>query len=155
MRFKWVGPFQIKTYLENAISNEKVWGDRWPCERDAVYVVSRHAWAGNPAEGAQVLYVGGNTGSSSRFVTRIGDLIADIHGFWGERTGHHSGGQTLWKWCDHHRVHPGDLWLAWARNPCVRCAERHLYETLPRATRDDFSTTGLLNKKSPPRCSQH
>lgn len=104
---------------------------------------------------AEVLYIGSNTGSSSRFVTRVGDLIADMHGFWGGGTGHHSGGQTLWKWCNHNRVHPGDLWLAWAKSSCVRCDERRRYHEFPRATKDDFSTKGLLNKKSPPRCSQH
>lgn len=25
MSFKWVGPFQINTYLENAISKKKIW----------------------------------------------------------------------------------------------------------------------------------
>src|SRR5580700_4006719 len=99
MGFKWVGPFQIKTYLENAIE-DGVWTRRWPCERGGVYLVSECQWEGSPTTDAHVLYVGSNTGESSRFVTRVGDLIADMHGFYGTKTGHHSGGQTLWRWCN-------------------------------------------------------
>ena len=95
MRFKWIGPFQVKDYLANAI-NSGVWDERWPCVRDAVYLVSEHPWRLRPTDSTHVLYVGSNTGRSSRFVTRIGDLIADIHGSYGGGTGHHSGGQTLW-----------------------------------------------------------
>jgi hypothetical protein len=40
--------------------------------------------------------VGGNTGGAARFCTRIGDLVADMHGFFGNETGHHSGGITRW-----------------------------------------------------------
>src|SRR5207302_830702 len=51
-----------------------------------------------------VLYVGGNTGDSDRFITRVGDLIADMLGFWGEQTGHHSGGIRLWEYCHKNRI---------------------------------------------------
>jgi hypothetical protein len=97
------GPFQIQTYLDNAISCELVWLDRSPRERDAVYLVSEREWQAQPDETAHILYVGGNTGTSSGFATRIGDLIAELLGFYGEPTGHHSGGQILWGWCDHQR----------------------------------------------------
>jgi hypothetical protein len=61
-----------------------------------VYIVSRRQWSKTPTDAAEPLYVGGNTGGAARFCTRIGDLVADMHGFFGNETGHHSGGITLW-----------------------------------------------------------
>lgn len=152
MEISWRGPFRIQTYLDNSISNDPVWQERWPRERDAVYIVSEHEWQQHTDPAAHILYVGGTTGSSSRFVTRIGDLLADLFGFYGVETGHHSGGQTLWKWCNHRRVPPATLWLAWGTSTCARCAESFLYRTLPKAARDDFDEQGLRNKIEPPVC---
>ncbi len=148
-----MGPFEIKLYLANTINKE--WDEQWPCESNAVYLVSEHRWEQTPTDKAHVLYIGSNTGTSSRFVTRIGDLIADMYGFYGEKTGHHSGGQTLWQWCNHRQIHPGDLWLAWAKTTCTRCAELHLYTSFSRAQKNDFNEHGLRNKNSPPACKLH
>src|SRR5688572_23416864 len=91
-RLMWTGPYPISDYLENAISDAKEWRRRWPPAGGAVYLVSRYAWTGAPTTEAQPLYVGGNTGGSQRFCTRIGDLVADMFGFFDGDTGHHSGG---------------------------------------------------------------
>lgn len=155
VQIAWTGPFTIQTYLDNAISREPVWGERWPRERDAIYVVSQHEWSGQPDERAHVLYVGGNTGQTSRFVTRIGDLLADMFGFFGEETGHHSGGQTLWRWCNHNNVRPTTLWLGWGTSECSRCSERFMFDTFARAPKDDLEAKGLRNKISPPACPIH
>jgi hypothetical protein len=152
MKITWTGPFQIQTYLENSISRDINW---WPPERDAVYVVSERAWTVAPEESAHILYVGGNTGESNRFVTRIGDLLADLFGFFGGGTGHHSGGQTLWEWCNANGVVPTKLWLGWGTSDCARCAEKLLYETFPKAPKGAFDKQGLRNKISPPACPDH
>jgi hypothetical protein len=156
MRLTWRGPFQIKNYLENAISRDPVWWRRWPPVDNAVYLVSRRSWTESPTTACLPLYVGGTTGESERFRTRVGDLIADLFGFYGGNTGHHSGAQSLYDWCYEKRVHPRDLWLGWARGrgrrSCSRCAEVHLYNTFPRATK---TVPGLLNRRRPPGCTQH
>ena len=138
----WHGPYQIRDLLEMAIDD-----DRDSPEEDAgIYVITRKAWRGEPARDADVLYVGGNTGKSKRFRTRIGDLIADMCGFFGKETGHHSGGQSLWRWCCHERVKPLDLYIGWnTKIHCKRCAEIEVYKNLrPR-----------LNQKRPSRCAEH
>ena len=134
---------------------DHVWRDRWPRERDAVYLVSEHQWTGQPDANAHILYVGGNTGETPRFVTRIGDLIADLFGFYGEATGHHCGGQTLWSWCEHHQFPPAKLWLAWGTSTCAHCAEKFLYDEFAKATKNLFDEKGLRNKISPPTCKAH
>lgn len=157
MQLNWTGPFQIQAYLDNAISTSKVWESRWPPAGNAVYLVSCSAWRRSPSVDCGPLYVGGNTGSSERFCTRIGDLIADAFGFFGSETGHHSGGQSLWYWSNENRVHPGTLYLAWARGrgrtACARCAERYLFDAFPKARQSGGA--GLLNKRTPPRCPKH
>jgi hypothetical protein len=138
----WVGPFQLRGYLEKAVDDHQV----WPPERGGVYVVSSLAWVGQPTKESDVLYVGSNTGESDRFITRIGDLIADMLGFWGNNTGHHSGGTRLWEYCRENRINPLDLFLGWQiERPCVRCGEYDLFSSLiPKLTR-----------KRPGRCGVH
>jgi hypothetical protein len=111
-----------------------------------VYVVSNLTWRGQPTKESDVLYVGSNTGESDRFITRIGDLIADMLGFWGQQTGHHSGGMRLWEYCHKNRINPLDLFLGWqVERPCVRCAEYDIFTAL----------APKLNRKRPARCSAH
>jgi hypothetical protein len=157
MVFRWMGPFRVGDYLDHAVSRDPVWKDRWPPAGNGVYLVSRDTWTGQPTEASCPLYIGGNTGTSTRFCTRIGDLIADLFGFFDGDTGHHSGGQKLWRWCDHHQVPPASLFLAWASAGdaawCARCAEGTLFESFPRATSLDHN--GLLNKVRPPACGAH
>jgi len=138
----WHGPYQIRDYLERAIDDDV---DR-PPERSGVYVITKQAWKGRPQSMSGVLYVGGNTGRSARFRTRIGDLLADMLGFFGESTGHHSGGQSLCNWCKAHRVNPLDLYIGWQSSVrCGRCAEMRLYEALKPE----------LNKNRPSKCAEH
>lgn len=147
---RWTGPFQIRDYLNNTISRRRLWQERWPPEGKAIYLVSDRSWRGTP-KGA--LYVGGCTGQRDRFVARVGDLIADLFGFFGEKQGHHSGARRLWKWCDVRRIHPMELWLAWSQPPCPACAERELFASLPRAEKENYKKSdGLLNRWTPPVC---
>jgi hypothetical protein len=116
---RWVGPFRLRDYLENCMSEDQ----QWPPESNGVYVVSIRGWRGTPKKRAGVLYVGGNTSKSPLFLTRVGSLIADMLGFWW----HHSGGQSLWKHCRDHGLHPLDLYLGWVEGfACPRCAERQV-----------------------------
>lgn len=135
----WVGPFRIETLLSRCIDTSQ----EWPQEDKGVYVVTRVAWVDGPESTDGVLYVGGTLGTSPRFCTRVGDLVADLHGFYGSKTGHHSGGQKLHEWCVKNRVRPGELFLGW-RNyvHCARCAEAHEITRL----------APLLNRNKAPRC---
>ncbi len=138
----WSGPFTIGALLERCLESDRP----WPPESPGVYVVTRRYWEGEPDREAEILYVGGITGKSNRFVTRIGDLIADMYGFFGEDTGHHSGGQKLHRWCVTKQVHPSSLFVAWKTDfPCARCAEYEVWEQLKPQ----------LNAISPPRCKVH
>lgn len=138
----WEGPFQIRDLLENSINEEHP----WPPASGGIYLVSLNAWELEPTRECEPLYVGGNTGKSDRFCTRIGDLVADIFGFFDGGTGHHSGGQSLWKYCRKNGVKPLDLFLGWGVEvSCPRCAEIEAYETL----------SPELNKKRPSRCPDH
>lgn len=147
MTLKWTGPFRVADLLANCLVDDHP----WPPESKAVYLVARRPWKGAPGDQCGPLYFGGTTGASERFCTRIGDLIADMHGFYGRRTGHHSGGQKLWVWCRNHRVVPGELFLGWATAPCSRCAEVEVAESLA----PEWSKRDLLNKNRPPGCASH
>jgi len=94
------------------------------------------------------LYVGGITGKSDRFRARIGDLIADMFGFYGStRTiGHSSGGRSLHGWAMDNAISLPDLHLAWVEDGgCHRCLEVQLHAWLrPK-----------LNHATPSRCTIH
>lgn len=140
----WVGPYRIGDLLDNCLDYD---GQEWPPESNAVYVVSAQPWRCTPSPGCEPLYVGGNTGRGGRFRTRIGDLLADLFGFFGATTGHHSGGIRLHNdYCRPNGVRPADLYLGWLTDPpCAACAERELYERLAPP----------FNAHRPPRCSLH
>lgn len=134
----WVGPFQLRLLLENCMNP----GQPWPPESNGVYVVSMRSWQKAPCKESEVLYVGGNTSTSSLFLTRVGSLIADMLGFWW----HHSGGQSLYKHCEENGIHPLDLYLGWVeRVACGRCAEAEIHRALQP----------LLCKKLPAGCKNH
>jgi hypothetical protein len=138
----WVGPFSARQILERCMDKSI---PRCP-ESGSAYLVSRCAWISEPTLRCQPLYVGGNTGSSSRFYTRIGDLLADLFGFFTDETGHHSGGQSLHRWCRENHVDPLRLYLAWVRRcTCHHCLEIDLVRELSPA----------LNRKAPARCPNH
>lgn len=151
-RFIWTGPFKIRCLLENCLERDQP----WPPPSEAVYVVSRVKWRTAPGRNCRPLYIGSNTGKSERFCTRIGDLIADMYGLWDGDTGHHSGGQTLYEWCEQNVIHPGDLFIGWGtRKPwCGCCAEIEVVESL-LGKWSNRKSVGLLNKKRPPTCRVH
>ena len=138
----WIGPVTIRDLLDQAANVDAI----RPPESNSAYVLSLKKWAGRPSTNAGVLYVGSNTGRSKRFRTRIGDLIADLFGFYGSETGHHSGGQSLHRFCLENRVSPSGLYIGWlAEADCVRCTETALFRDLqPR-----------LNKVNPSSCNVH
>ena len=134
---KWIGPFKIDSLLDNCLDE---WHP-WPPEANAVYLVSQKAWKTRPTGDCIPLYVGSNTGRSPRFRTRVGDLIADMFGFFA----HSSGGQSLYNHCKQERINPKQLYIGWAGCSCMRCAENLLYDYLEPK----------LNKVRPSRCLDH
>ena len=135
----WEQPFQVRDLLKNCLDDAQP----WPPVNNGVYVVSQDSWRGFPKRKARILYVGGNTGKSPRFLTRVGDLIADMLGFWW----HSSGGQSLYMYCKENGLHPLDLYLGWAEGvPCSRCAETEVYWALGPPE---------LCKKVPAGCKVH
>lgn len=152
MRIRWVGPFTIRHLLDHCLDEVQP----WPPPDQAVYLVTQRAWSDSPTLESRPLYFGANTGDSNRFCTRIGDLIADLFGFWDGGTGLHSGGQKLYDWCRTSNVHPGELFLAWGTcdNWCARCAENFLAD-LVAPDWSSRSASGLLNAIRPPACGVH
>lgn len=140
--YRWVGPFRIEQLLADAV-DEKL---PKPPDSGSAYVVTRAAWKVAPTASDWPLYVGSNSGKSSRFRTRIGDLIADTFGFYGGGTGHHSGGQSIHKWCKENHFNPLQLHIGWIEDGgCHRCLEIDLFETL----------SPTLNRVKPSRCPKH
>lgn len=142
--YSWHGPFKIRDLLDAAIDD----GQDWPPDDGMVYLVTRHVWEGDdPSRDAEPLYLGGTTGAGGRFVTRIGDFLADAHGFYGTTSGHSSGGQSVYEYACEAGIRPGDLYLAWLLDPtgCRRCAEVDWHERLCPS----------LNRISPPGCLTH
>lgn len=146
----WTGPFMVRALLDGCLDDDH----SWPPASHGVYVVSDDAWSSAPRPACRPLYFGGNTGKSQRFCTRIGDLIADVHGFWDGGTGHHSGGQSLYAWCKANSVLPGNLFLGWATTTpwCDRCAENHVANLLAPSWEQRGE---LLNKVRPTKCGVH
>ena len=141
-KYKWVGPFQMKQLLGDVVINALP----RPPEKGSAYVVTRKQWKDFPTIQSVPLYVGGNRGASSRFRTRVGDLIADAFGFYGGGTGHHSGGQHLHEWCREESVNPLHLYIGWVHKcSCHRCLEIDLYRVLSPS----------LNQMRPTRCPSH
>ena len=144
MNSKWAGPFQIRRLLRDTHTRSFP----RPPEVGSAYLVTRRGWRNSPAADSKPLYVGGITGRSLRFRTRVGDLLADMLGFFGtgRSNGHHSGGKSLHRWCRRENVNPMDLHLAWVkRTNCHRCLEVNLVSELKP----------LLNRKAPARCKIH
>jgi len=108
---KWTGPYTVDQLLDSflAVSHPR------PPEGKSVYLVSKDPWTNRPATDCSPLYAGSNTGRSMRFRTRVGALIADMFGFFGTETGHHSGGQTLHRYCKDKRVNPKELYIGWVK----------------------------------------
>lgn len=138
----WIGPYKIQEFLAGMADKSLP----APPAKDGVYLVSERQWTNEPTKDCVPLYVGGNTGRSPRFRTRMGDLIADMLGFFCDETGHHTGGQSLRKHCLKNELNPLNLWIGWAEGvACGRCAEIEVVDKL----------NPTLNKKTPPACKQH
>ncbi len=141
-KYAWVGPFRVDRLLADAVAGRLP----KPPIYGSAYVVTQRRWRDSPSPKALPLYVGGNSGRSSRFRTRLGDLIADAFGFFGGDTGHHSGGQSLHRWCKENCVSPLTLYVGWVqRCACHRCVEMELFEYLSPS----------LNRVRPSRCPAH
>ncbi len=138
---RWVGPFEIQRFLSRCHTRSFP----RPQVSRSCYVITRYHWRKSPDERAFPLYVGGNTGKTKRFRTRIGDLLADAFGLFG-KTGRHSGGQQLYKWCRRQNISALRLYIAWVSGVhCHRCLEVRLCEELKPQ----------LNRKAPARCKKH
>ncbi|MCG3727411.1 hypothetical protein [Vibrio cincinnatiensis] len=153
MELSWSKSHQISELLDNVLTVDF----EWPPESNGVYVVSLLPWDSQPDADSVPLYFGSTTGRSARFCTRIGDLLADMFGFFGENTGHHSGGQSLYWWCQENQVNPKNLYLGWAEfsaSGCSRCAEIFVANMLVPHWKEK-GDTNLLNKNRPPKCETH
>jgi len=140
---KWVGPYTVDELLDNCLDN--AFPKNPECQ--SIYVVSKKSWDLRPfAEDCSPLYVGSTTGMVPRFRTRIGDLIADMFGFFQPQSGHHSGGMSLHGYCKQKNTNPKKLYIGWLENcQCVRCAEYFFWDLL----------SPELNVKRPPKCEEH
>jgi hypothetical protein len=139
---RWVGPFQIRELLEATTLPDPI----RPPEQGSAYLVTQRIWRGDPTPTSGPLYVGGITGKSDRFRTRVGDLLADSFGFYGKTNGHSSGGTSIHKWCVKNSVRPLDLYLSWVEGTaCHRCLEVRLHDRLHPE----------LNHNRPSRCVAH
>src|ERR1700693_5122467 len=99
---RWIGPFRLRDLLERSIDDDQP----WPPEKKGVYVVSLQPWDSHPTKQGGILYVGGNSAESGRFLRRVGDLIIDMLGFFDSEGGHSSGGQSLWNHCNQKSINP-------------------------------------------------
>lgn len=139
---KWVGPLCVDELLDYCLDDSR---PRIP-ESGSVYLISAKSWNLRPDTDCGPLYVGSNTGASPRFRTRVGDLIADMFGFFGNQTGHHSGGISIHEYCKQNNLHPKSLYIGWVSNcGCIRCAESYIHELLDPE----------LNRNRPPKCKRH
>ena len=139
MKLTWEGPYQIKKILEDEsyLPEGNLGG---------VYVVTQWRWRDTPKkDNSNILYVGKSEGS---LLKRVGDFIADLHGFSDENQGHHTGGQSVREWWKRQRPQPpiDDIYFGWVLDPdCSSCAENRLYDELSPSE----------NKKRPSRCKEH
>lgn len=141
---RWIGPFQVSTLLNSCLDRRT----RRPPNAGSAYLVTRKAWRRYPTTKCEPLYVGGITGKSQRFRTRVGDLLADAFGFYNEnnRIGHHSGGRHLHEWCQKNRINPLNLYVAWIKGTrCHRCLEIRLHDLLKPSE----------NRNKPNNCKDH
>jgi hypothetical protein len=147
---KWVGPFRVRALLDSCLDKRDQ-----PPNIGSAYLVTKKGWLSRsgPTAKCEPLYVGGITGKSQRFRTRIGDLLADAFGFYNEnnRIGHHSGGRHLHLWCREHKVNPLNLYIGWIkRTKCLRCLEFNLHSYWVAEL--EKKGLRLLNKRTPPQC---
>ena len=113
----WVGPSRLRDLLENCMAPDYP----WPGEVPGIYFVSERAWHGVPIQECGPLWVG----KTSVLLRRMGELLSDMLGFFGNRTGRNPGGWKVWYHCEKQGLHPLDLFIAWTVDPvCPSCEER-------------------------------
>ena len=89
MKRNWIEPFKVSEMLDQVDPNSA----KMPPKASSVYLFSEKPWRGTPTKSCIPLYVGGNAVNPDRFRTRVGDVIADLFGFYaGHNLGHSSGG---------------------------------------------------------------
>lgn len=133
---KWLGPFKIATLLDKCFNEEYK-----PPDSNSIYLISREAWERSPYN-CTPLYIGSLTGNTPRLRDRIGDLIADMFGFFF----HHSGGQSIYYYCKEENLNPKELYIGWLEKcGCMRCAENYYYNLLEPK----------LNINKPSKCREH
>jgi hypothetical protein len=144
---------------KNISKDDWIPNENWIPNGKSVYLVSKKNWRkkpnDEPTKECEPLYVGSITGESERFRTRIGDLIADMFGFYNnKKIGHHSGGQALHKYCIDHKLNPKKLYISWLKScSCHRCMENKIFDQLEDRPRSlDKKKRRLLNQKRPNRC---
>jgi len=143
MKHKWIGPVKIDELLNQVVAKPSVMAPA----SDSVYLVSQKPWRDRPDASCEPLYVGSNTSATERFRVRVGDLIADMFGFYIKRKlGHFSGGKSLHKHCEDNHLNPKELYIGWSSScECGLNEELELFNNLHP----------LLNKISPPLCKRH
>jgi len=124
----WAGPYQIGSYLENAVR----FAHLRPPEAPGVYVISERGWGDLPDRSCGLLYV-----SRAAYVRlRIGQLLCDMCGFTSDgpkdEAYQHRGGHQLWhSYCTARQVEPLSLYIGWSCGcACLDCAELKLAEML-------------------------
>ncbi len=139
----WAGPYQIGTYLANAVQS----AESRPPEGPGVYIVSEHEWRDRPDSTCGLLYVG-----RAPYVRyRIGQLLCEMFGFTTDSSDDeaygHRGGQALWhQYCQPRQTDPLSLYVGWCSDcACLDCAEIKLAEML----------TALLNLVTVRSCGSH
>lgn len=141
----WVGPFTIDRLLDTCLDE----GEPKPPRANGVYLVSRRSWTDAPTRDSMPLYVGANSRNPQLFRKRVGDLVADVFGFFSPgipNGGHHIPVQRLHDYCKDEQLNPKQLYIGWVENcDCVRCVEGSVYEELDP----------LLNINHPPKCNDH
>lgn len=110
------------------------------------HLVSKHSWQTHPSGESEALYIGGNTGRSARFSHQDGRSPCGCAWLLYQQTGHHSGGQSIHRWCWLNDINPLDLYIAWVDgSECHRCLENRTYRDLNPA----------LNRVVPAKCTAH
>ena len=124
----WAGPFQIGSYLANAVRS----ADSRPPEAPGVYIVSERQWHGMPDPTCGLLYV-----ARVAYVRyRIGQLLCEMCGFTGDSIEDeaygHRGGHALWHhYCQPRQTEPLGLYIGWCCDcACLDCAAIKLAEML-------------------------
>lgn len=124
----WVGPYQISSYLGNAVRE----ADARPPEAPGLYIVSEHAWRRLPDGDGGLIYVG----RAAYIRYRIGQLLCEMCGFTSETTEDeaygHRGGHAIWhRYCLPRKIEPLSLYIAWCSDcRCLDCAEMKLSQML-------------------------